>query len=171
MIGTPSYKFAKPLVFKLSPITFKEVTVKYSFAFAKKTAHQDNKYLMSSRDVDSLFTNIPLEETINIFTNLLYSNDDVIEGINRSEFKSLLSLATQELYFIFNDVLYKQMGSVAMGLSLAPTMANVFLSFYEVTWLEQCPKEFELVFYRRYGDDIFVFFKSPEHLSKFSDLF
>ena len=51
----------------------------------------------------SLFTNIPLEETINICTNLLYN----IEGINKSEFKNLLSLATQELYFIFNNVLYK----------------------------------------------------------------
>ena len=42
---------------------------------------------MGSLDVDSLFTNIPLEETINICTNLLYNNEDVIEGINKSEFK------------------------------------------------------------------------------------
>ena len=54
-----------------------------------------------------LFTNIPLEETINICTNLLYNKDDVIEGINKSEFKNLLSLATEKSYFIFNDVLYK----------------------------------------------------------------
>ena len=58
---------------------------------------------MSSLGDDSLLTNIPLEETINICTNLLYN----IEGINKSEFKNLLSLATQELYFIFNNVLYK----------------------------------------------------------------
>ena len=54
-----------------------------------------------------------------------------------------------------------------MGLSLVPTMANVFLSFYELKWLEQCPKEFEPVFYRRCVDDIFVFFESAEHLSDF----
>ena len=104
---------------------------------------------MGSLDVDSLFTNIPLEETINICTNLLYNNEDVIEGINKSEFKNLLSLATQESYFIFNDVLYKQKDGVAMGSSLGPTMANVFLPFYEIKWLEQCPKEFKPVFYRR----------------------
>ena len=45
------------------------------------------------------------EETINICTNLLYDNEDVIEGINKVEFKNLLSLATQESYFIYNDVL------------------------------------------------------------------
>ena len=33
-------------------------------------------------DVDSLFTNIPLKKTINIYTNLLCNNVDVIEGIN-----------------------------------------------------------------------------------------
>ena len=41
---------------------------------------------MGSLDVDSLFTNILLEETINICSNLLYDNEDVIEGINKSEF-------------------------------------------------------------------------------------
>ena len=54
-----------------------------------------------------------------------------------------------------------------MGSPLGPTMANVFLSFYEIKWLEQCPVEFKPVFYRRYVDDIFVLFESAEHLSKF----
>ena len=87
---------------------------------------------MGSLDVDSLFTNIPLEVTINICTNLLYNNEDVIEAISKSEFKNLLSLANQESYFIFNDVLYKQKDGVAMASPLGPTMANVFLSFYEI---------------------------------------
>ena len=82
--------------------------------------------------VDSLFTNIPLKETINICTNMLYKNVDVIEGINKSEFENLLSLATQESYFMFNDILYKQQDGVAMGSPLGPTMANAFLSFYEM---------------------------------------
>ena len=51
---------------------------------------------MGSLDVESLFTNIPLEETINICTNLLYNIEDVMEGIHKSEFKNLFSLATQE---------------------------------------------------------------------------
>ena len=69
---------------------------------------------MGRVDVDSLFTNIPLEETINIYTNLLYNNENVITGINKYEFKNLLSLATQESYFIFNDNLYKEKVGVAM---------------------------------------------------------
>ena len=49
-------------------------------------------------------------------------------------------------------------------------MANVFLSFYEIKWLNQCPKEFKPVFCRCV-DDIFVFFKLAEHLLKFCDYF
>ena len=58
-----------------------------------------------------------------------------------------------------------------MGSPLRPTMANVFLSFYEIKSLEQCPKEFKPVFDRRYVDDIFVLFESAEHLSKFRNYF
>ena len=58
-----------------------------------------------------------------------------------------------------------------MGSSFGLTMANVFLSFYEVKWLEQCPNEFKPDFYRSYVDDIFVFFESAGHLSKFRRFF
>ena len=68
---------------------------------------------------------------------------------------------------MFNDILYKQKDGMAMGSHLGPTMANVFLAFYEMKWLEQCPNEFKPVFYRRYVDDIFVLFELAEHLSKF----
>ena len=33
-----------------------------------------------------------------------------------------------------------------MGSPLGSTMANVFLPFYEIKWLEQCPKVFKPVF-------------------------
>ena len=125
-IGTPSYELPKFLVPKLCSITFNEFNVKDFFVFAEEIVHQDGKFFMGSLSVDSFFTNIPLEETINICTNLLYNNVDVIEGINKSEFEKLLSLATQESYFIFNNILYKQKDSVAMVLPFGPTMPNFF---------------------------------------------
>ena len=47
------------------------------------------------------------------------------------------------------------------------TMANVFLSNYELKWLKQCTSKFEPVFYRRYVDHILALLESAEHLSKF----
>ena len=73
--------------------------------FAKEIVEQDSNFYMGSLDVDSLFTNIPLEETINICTESIYDQNDSIEGLNKSEFKELLSLATKESYFTFNEIL------------------------------------------------------------------
>ena len=78
---------------------------------------------------------------------------------NKFEFEKLLSLSTQESYFMCNDILYKQKDGLAMGLPLEPTMAIVLLSFYELKWLEQCLSDLKPVFCRRYVDDVFVSFE------------
>ena len=48
-------------------------------------------------------------------------------------------------------------------------LGSAFLCFYEKKWLEQCPDEFKPAYYRRYLDDIFVLFRSHDHLIKFRD--
>ena len=70
--------------------------------------------------MDSLFTNIPPEETITF-----------AQSLNKSGFKEFLSLGTKESYFLFNEILYKQTDGVAMGSPLGPTLANAFPCFYE----------------------------------------
>ena len=40
-------------------------------------------------------------------------------------------------------------------------------SYHEKIWLNECPIEFRPVYYQRYVDDIFVLFKSTEHIEKF----
>ena len=114
-INTPTYKSAKFLVPFLKSLTSNEYTVKNLLAFAKEIVEQDSEFFMGSLDVDSLFTNIPLEETIDICTNTLFENMEKVEGLSKIEFKELLSLATKESYFIFNGKLYKQVDGVAMG--------------------------------------------------------
>ena len=79
--------------------------VKYSFSFAKEIVEQDSGFFMGSLDVDSLFNNIPLEETIYICTNTFFWNTEKAEGFTKIEYKELLSLATKESYFIFNEKL------------------------------------------------------------------
>ena len=56
-----------------------------------------------------------------------------------------------------------------MGSPLGPTLANPFLCHYEKNWLNKCPSQFEPVVYKRYVDDIFVLFKSKEHLKRFAN--
>ena len=112
--------------------------MKDSIAFAEEIVHQASKLFMAYLGVDSPFTKIPLKVTINICINFLYNNVDAIEGINESEFENLLPLETQESYFIFTEILYKQKDGVTMRSSLGPTMVNVLLLFYELKWIEEC---------------------------------
>ena len=42
---------------------------------------------MGSLDADSLFTNIPLDEAIDICINQLFENTDTFEGSTKSELK------------------------------------------------------------------------------------
>ena len=65
-IGTPPYKLAKFLVPILEPLTTNEYTVKDSFTFAEELKSFDSKLMMASFDIESLFTNIPMQETINL---------------------------------------------------------------------------------------------------------
>ena len=113
------------------------------------------------------FDNIPLEETIEICTNELFKESKTVEGLSKTEFNELLSLATKDLHFIVDGTLYKQIDGVAMGFPLGPTLANAFLVYHEKNWLEHCPVEYRPLCYRRYVDGIFVLFNSAEHLKRF----
>ena len=58
-------KFFVPL---LRDLTSNEYTLKDSFEFAKVICEQNSDLYMASLDVDSLFTNVPLDETSGICT-------------------------------------------------------------------------------------------------------
>ena len=124
---------------------------------------------MVSLDVESLFTNIPLKRTINVGCDSLFSNDAKVNNINRINFKKHLRAVLQNSFFSFKRKIYKQIDGVAMGSSLGPTLANAFLRFHKQIWFNKCPDEFKPVWYRRYVDDIFVLFRSPDHLEKFKN--
>ena len=68
-ISTPTYILARFLVPILKFLTSTEYTVTDSFAFAEEIIEQDSQFFMGSLDVDPLFTNILLEETIDICAN------------------------------------------------------------------------------------------------------
>ena len=54
-----------------------------------------------------------------------------------------------------------------MGSPLGPSLANAFLVHHKQNWLDSCPLEYRSLYYRRYFDDIFVLFKSSDHLKRF----
>ena len=130
-INTPVYKLAKYLVPLLSPLTVNDYTVKYSFTFAKEVINFEYNLFMASLDLESLFTNIPVDETTKNAVDDMFSSDMYQGKLSKSELYYLLKLATSESSFIFDNILYKQIDGVAMGLSLGPSLANAFPCYYK----------------------------------------
>ena len=94
--------------------------------------------VFASFDGTSLFTNIPVQETIEIILNRLFQDNDFIydnyecqSALNRSQLKELLQLASLDNHFLFDGEIYKQIDGVAMGSPLGPTLAIAFM-FYMV---------------------------------------
>ena len=81
---------------------------------------------MALFDVDSLFTNIPLDETIDICAKKLFGRKHKFKGFDKSEFCSLLQYAVKNNLISFNRKYYIQIDGVAMGSPLGPTLAKVF---------------------------------------------
>ena len=167
-IGTFNYNLAKYFVPIIEPLTTNQYTLKNSFEFVKdiKCINFENK-VMASFDVESLFTNIPLNETINIITNGLFKDSTTFMNFKRKEFKDLLELAVKESPFQFNNKFYTQVDGVAMGSCLGPTLANTFLCHHETKWLADCPEHFKPLYYKRYVDDTFLLFNDVEQIPLF----
>ena len=153
------YNLARVLVPALNSLTKNEFTVKDSFQFAEEICGQNPTLSMGSLDVDSIFTNIPIDETADICVSLLFESTDVVEGFTKSELRQLLHFATKNYYFISNGLFYKQIDGVAMNSPLQHSLANTFLSHHKKTGLENIPEGLKLGFQRRYIDDIFILFQ------------
>ena len=65
----------------LRDLTANEYTLKDSFEFAKVICEQNSDLYMASLDVDWLFTNVPLDETIEICTQGLFENESTVCGL------------------------------------------------------------------------------------------
>ena len=104
-----------------------------------------------SLDVSSLFTSVPLTETIAYLCQYIEDNQLDI-GIPSDDLKELLLACTYNVQFLFNNHIYRQKDGVAMGSPLGPLLADVFMSKLENTQLRETIDE--LNFYKRYVDDI-----------------
>ncbi|CAF4176923.1 unnamed protein product [Rotaria sp. Silwood2] len=112
---------------------------------------------MVSFDIASLYTNVPLTETIEIILKRLYDGHAKPPAINQKDMKELLDLATKDSHFLSNGQLYDQIDGVSMGSPLAPLFAEIFLQDFEKKYLSS-PEDMGIVYWKRYVDDTFVLF-------------
>ena len=168
--NSPNFALAKYLVPLLSALTTNCYSLSNSSKFVPEILSQNSNSFMVSYDVQSLFTNVPLKETINIILDKLFpSPTTLFNGFNVQNFKKLLELAVIDTHFMFNGEVFKQKDGMAMGSPLGPTFANIFMCYLEERFLNDCPVSFRPSFYKRYVDDTFLLFREKRHASLFLD--
>ena len=104
-----------------------------------------------SYDVDSLFTNIPLKETIDYIIHKIY-NEKFLQPISKALIlKRLLYKLTTDCTFQFNQLFYKQIYGCAMSGPLSVILADIHMLRTE----NEVVKPMKSPFYKRFVDDIY----------------
>ena len=170
-IPTVTYQVAKTINQILSPY----VPCQYSISSAtdfleilRDTPDTDGQ-LIASLDVESLFTNVPVDTTIEyILKRVYHSNLTPPTNISENSMKTLLEICTKEAPFTCpRGHMYQQIDGVAMGSPLGVLFANFFMGTIE----EELLATNRPSIYCRYIDDIFVRIKDLQELQNLRQSF
>ena len=169
MVNSATHKLSQWLCQVLQPVLadFSTYCVKDSFTFAKamqETYLSSSQSVLCSFDIKSLFTNVPLDETISICADHLYHHHPNNTQLKKNNFVELLRVATTSVEFSFNDEMYKQTDGVAMGSPLGPILANIFVGFQESKLFSKVKPP---TMYCRYVDDCFAIFDNQTDCDSF----
>ena len=133
MTGSAQHQLAKWLTSLLQPVLQNLFSncVSDSFTFVKEVRKFtfSSSVFLCSFDISSLFTNVPLAETIEICADALYNDDSMAPSFPRNIFVELMQLATSSVEFSFNNNMHRQIDGVAMGSPLGPALANIFVGY------------------------------------------
>ena len=110
---------------------------------------------MISFDIKSLFTNVPLDETIETILQKVYvekKNENF--SVKTDSQRTTITMHKKQLHFRFNRETFTQIDEVVMGSPLGPLLANIFMISLEE---EVRPKLSNyLCYWKRYVDDIYA---------------
>ena len=123
---------------------------------------------MASLDVEGLFSNLPLDETIENCIDDLFSNNDTVHNFIKEDLKELLKFVSNESFFTFDNECYYQLDVVAMRFLLGRTLSNAFLFHFEKQGLSYFPEDLFRNIYRRYVD-VFATFNSDKQVCRINE--
>ena len=104
-----------------------------------------------SYDMDSLFSNIPVEETIEYIIHQIYNEKKVPQICSKTIFRRLMYKLTTECAFQFNQNLFKQTEGCSVRGPLSVTLADIHMIRTE----KDIVTPLKPIFYKRFVDDIY----------------
>ena len=168
-IGSPTYNLAKYITTLISPLTGRTPSyIKNSQHFVKiaKDILLRPSEVMVSFDIKSLFTNVPVEEALQVVNKRLCEDETLPERtpLESQQVTHLLELCLKTTYFSFRGEFYQQKDGAAMGSPVSPVVANIYMEMFEQQALSTAPHAPRM--WKRYVDDTFCIMEA-EHVEQF----
>ena len=119
----------------------------------------DSDDVMVSYDVSSLFTNVPIQEAIDVIRDMLQEDETLDERtvLSPGRIAELLETCLRSTYFSYQGDFYEQVEGAAMGSPVSAVVANLYMEFFEEMALTSAPDKPAL--WKRYVDDIWCIVK------------
>ena len=146
------------------PLREHDFNIKDTFGFLEKLSNMVNlsPKIPNSFEEKSLFTNIPVDFTIQIILQKLFSDKSTrFYGMNKRQFSKVLNLTCTTTTLQFAGKFYHQIDGMAMGSPLAPAMANIFMNWLVETATTKSNHQFTV---HRYVNDLFLTLDDPNHI-------
>jgi hypothetical protein len=151
--GTMVYTTSQILAEYLGPLNDSKYiitdTLKFPSILEEHKLNEDEEDI--SYDVESLFTNVPIDETIQYILDEIYVRKKLQPICSRLILKRLLKRLTSDCLFSVNERLIKQIDGCAMGSPLSVVLSGIFMSKLEKDVVyPEAP-----ILFRRFVDDVF----------------
>ena len=166
-VGSVTYKLSKflskYLAKALGKISNSHIENNTDFIQKVKNISTFGKKLVSF-DVNSLFTKVPIEETLTFLERKLPDlNLDLPVPVEK--FLKLVRACVSDNVFSFKNNFYRQKFGMAMGSSLSPVLAGLFMEYFESELLPTI-LDHPLPWYR-YVDDVFSLWPDNQNFQDF----
>ena len=168
-VNAPAYKLSKTLASILSPYlgSFSSSYLKHSGDLLSKlrilNLTPSDRFI--SFDAVSLFTNVPLDPTLEFLSRKLPSIKPSLP-VSVPCLLDLIRITTSHCFFSFNGLFFQQIFGFAMGNPLSPVLSNFFLEHVESELLPKFSGS-KPFFFVRYVDDILAAVHSDFDLTSF----
>ena len=155
-VNTFAYDLSAYLANILSPLTGKsEFTVTNSAHFVSTISSEtirDNE-IMVSFDVESLFTNVPIDAAVQAALQRLENDPSLADRttLTPAQIADLLTFVLRSTYFQYNGSIYEQKDGAAMGSPVSAVIANLYMESFEEQAITT--SSYKPTIWKRYVDD------------------